>query len=62
MAEAGDHARINGRGAADDKGGLIAHIGTMRIFDGAPPCIVKLILKGMEETESNLPALRRQSP
>ena len=47
--------RIYGRGAADDQGGLITHLGTMRIFDGAPPCTVRLIVEGMEETESNLP-------
>ena len=28
----------------------------MRVFDGRPPCSVKLILEGMEETESNLEA------
>ena len=49
-----DDGRIYGRGAADDKGGLAAHLGTMRVFDGTPPCTVKLILEGMEETESNL--------
>jgi acetylornithine deacetylase/succinyl-diaminopimelate desuccinylase-like protein len=46
--------RLYGRGAADDKGGLVAHLGTMRVFDGRPPCTVKLIVEGMEETESNL--------
>jgi acetylornithine deacetylase/succinyl-diaminopimelate desuccinylase-like protein len=46
--------RIYGRGAADDKGGVVAHLGTMRVFDGRPPCTVKLILESMEETESNL--------
>ncbi|MEP9361343.1 M20/M25/M40 family metallo-hydrolase [Nocardioides sp. CN2-186] len=49
-----DDGRIYGRGAADDKGGLVAHLGTMHVFDGRPPCTVKLILEGMEETESNL--------
>jgi acetylornithine deacetylase/succinyl-diaminopimelate desuccinylase-like protein len=51
-----DDGRIYGRGAADDKAGLVAHLGTMRVFDGKPPCTVKLILEGMEETESNLEA------
>jgi acetylornithine deacetylase/succinyl-diaminopimelate desuccinylase-like protein len=51
-----DDGRIYGRGAADDKGGLVAHLGTLRVFDGEPPCTVKLILEGMEETESNLEA------
>ncbi|MCU7722727.1 M20/M25/M40 family metallo-hydrolase [Actinoplanes sp. KI2] len=50
------NGRIYGRGAADDKGGLVAHLGTMRIFEGRPPCTVRLVVEGMEETESNLPA------
>ena len=29
-------------------------LGTMRILDGKPPCTVRLIVEGMEETESNL--------
>lgn len=57
-----DDGRIYGRGAADDKGGLVAHLGTMRIFDGRPPCTVKLILEGMEETESNLEAFVEAHP
>jgi acetylornithine deacetylase/succinyl-diaminopimelate desuccinylase-like protein len=51
-----DDGRIYGRGAADDKGGLVAHLGTMRVFEGRPPCTVRLVVEGMEETESNLPA------
>ncbi|HEX6249376.1 MAG TPA: M20/M25/M40 family metallo-hydrolase [Nocardioidaceae bacterium] len=51
-----DDGRIYGRGAADDISGLVAHLGTLRIFDGKPPCTLRLILEGMEETESNLEA------
>jgi acetylornithine deacetylase/succinyl-diaminopimelate desuccinylase-like protein len=54
--------RIYGRGAADDKGGLVAHLGTMQIFDGAPPCTVRLVVEGMEETESNLEAFVKAHP
>ena len=57
-----DDGRIYGRGAADDKGGLVAHLGTLRVFDGQPPCTVKLILEGMEETESNLEAFVEAHP
>ena len=57
-----DDGRIYGRGAADDISGLIAHLGTMRVFDGQPPCTVKLILEGMEETESNLEAFVEAHP
>ncbi|WP_297081834.1 M20/M25/M40 family metallo-hydrolase [uncultured Demequina sp.] len=46
--------RLFGRGAADDKGGLATHLGTLRAFDGKPPCTVRIIVEGMEETESNL--------
>ena len=34
----------------------------MRVFDGRPPCTVKLILEGMEETESNLEAFVEAHP
>jgi len=57
-----DDGRIYGRGAADDKGGLVVHLGTIRIFDGQPPCTVKLILEGMEETDSNLEAFVEANP
>jgi acetylornithine deacetylase/succinyl-diaminopimelate desuccinylase-like protein len=46
--------RIYGRGAADDKGGLAIHLATMRILEGSAPCTIRLIVEGMEETESNL--------
>jgi acetylornithine deacetylase/succinyl-diaminopimelate desuccinylase-like protein len=54
--------RIYGRGAADDKGGLAVHLGMLRVFDGTPPCTVKLILEGMEETDSNLEAFVQANP
>lgn len=54
--------RIYGRGASDDKAGLAAHLGTLRIFDGRPPCTVKVIVEGMEETESNLEAFVEAHP
>jgi acetylornithine deacetylase/succinyl-diaminopimelate desuccinylase-like protein len=57
-----DDGRIYGRGASDDKAGLVSHLGTMRVFDGRPPCTVKLILEGMEETESNLEAFVEAHP
>lgn len=57
-----DDGRVYGRGAADDKGGLVTHLGTLRMFDGQPPCTVKLVLEGMEETESNLEAFVEAHP
>jgi acetylornithine deacetylase/succinyl-diaminopimelate desuccinylase-like protein len=55
-ATRGDDGRVYGRGAADDKGGIAIHLGTLRFFEGSPPCTVKLIVEGMEETNSNLEA------
>jgi acetylornithine deacetylase/succinyl-diaminopimelate desuccinylase-like protein len=57
-----EDGRIYGRGAADDKGGLVTHLGTMGVFEGRPPCTVKLVLEGMEETESNLEAFVEAHP
>ena len=57
-----DDGRIYGRGSADDISGLVTHLGTLRVFDGKPPCTVKLILEGMEETESNLEAFVEAHP
>src|SRR5262249_4043984 len=45
-----------------DKGGLAIHLGTMRLFDGNPPCTVRLIVEGMEETVSNLEAFVETHP
>jgi cysteinylglycine-S-conjugate dipeptidase len=38
-----------GRGAADDKGGLSAHIGALRTFQGRFPVGIKVIVEGQEE-------------
>jgi acetylornithine deacetylase/succinyl-diaminopimelate desuccinylase-like protein len=51
-----DDGRIYGRGIADDKSGLAIHAGTLRAFDGRPPCTLRLIVEGMEETNSNMGA------
>jgi acetylornithine deacetylase/succinyl-diaminopimelate desuccinylase-like protein len=57
-----DDGRIYGRGAADDKSGIVSHLGTLRVFDGKPPCTVRIVLEGMEETESNLEAFVESRP
>ncbi|WP_062072546.1 M20/M25/M40 family metallo-hydrolase [Demequina sediminicola] len=52
-----DDGRIYGRGAADDKSGLVSLLGTLRALkqlDGEFPCTIRIIIEGMEETESNL--------
>jgi acetylornithine deacetylase/succinyl-diaminopimelate desuccinylase-like protein len=44
--------RLYGRGAADDKAGVIAHIAALRAFDGRPPVGVTLFVEGEEEIGS----------
>lgn len=57
-----EDGRIYGRGASDDKSGLVTHLGMMRYFDGKPPVTLRLILEGMEETESNLEEFVETNP
>ena len=54
--------RLYGRGAADDKAGLIIHAATMRLFDGRPPVGIRLVVEGMEETSSPLGAFVKANP
>lgn len=44
--------RLYGRGAADDKAGIAAHIAALRSFDGRPPVGVVLFVEGEEEIGS----------
>ena len=46
--------RIYGRGAADDKSGLIIHAGTLQALGGDIPVGVKILIEGEEETISHL--------
>lgn len=41
--------RLYGRGAADDKSGVVIHAAIMRAFHGQPPCTVRVIIEGEEE-------------
>ncbi|HEY1574110.1 MAG TPA: M20/M25/M40 family metallo-hydrolase [Pseudonocardiaceae bacterium] len=51
-----DDGRVYGRGAADDKSGVIIHAGTVRAFAGRPPVGIKILIEGEEETVSHLEA------
>ena len=44
--------RLYGRGAADDKAGVAAHLAALRAYDGKPPIGVKVIIEGEEEVGS----------
>jgi acetylornithine deacetylase/succinyl-diaminopimelate desuccinylase-like protein len=41
--------RLYGRGAADDKSGVAAHLAALRAWGGAPPIGVKVLIEGSEE-------------
>src|SRR6266496_4470324 len=54
--------RLYGRGAADDKSGIVAHIATVQAFKGKPPTGIKIIVEGDEEFGSSLTAYIPQHP
>jgi acetylornithine deacetylase/succinyl-diaminopimelate desuccinylase-like protein len=57
--ERGD--RLYGRGAADDKAGIAAHLGALRVFGDDLPVSVTMFIEGEEEVGSDtLPALLQE--
>ncbi|WP_035735923.1 dipeptidase [Glycomyces arizonensis] len=53
--------RLYGRGVADDKAGVMAHLAALRAHGGRPPVGVKLLIEGEEEFGSpTLEALLRE--
>jgi acetylornithine deacetylase/succinyl-diaminopimelate desuccinylase-like protein len=54
--------RIYGRGAADDKSGIIAHLATIQAFEGHPPISIKIVIEGDEEFDGSLAAYIPQHP
>src|SRR6266851_120545 len=48
------NGRLYGRGAADDKSGVVAHIATIQAFQGRPPVGIKIIIEGDEEFGDSL--------
>jgi acetylornithine deacetylase/succinyl-diaminopimelate desuccinylase-like protein len=54
---------IYGRGAADTKSNVIAHVGALRAWEGRPPVGIKLCIEGHEEIGSGaLPAYPPTDP
>ncbi len=43
-----------GRGTADSKANVIAHVGALRAWEGRPPVGIKLVIEGQEEVGSAL--------
>jgi acetylornithine deacetylase/succinyl-diaminopimelate desuccinylase-like protein len=55
--------RLYGRGAADDKSGIVAHLEALRSFDFEPPVHVKVLIEGSEENgRQNLLRVVDQQP
>ncbi|MFE4971366.1 M20/M25/M40 family metallo-hydrolase [Kitasatospora sp. NPDC056651] len=46
--------RLYGRGSADDKSGVMMHLGTLRAFEGKPPVPLTIVLEGEEESGDTL--------
>ncbi|GAA1964723.1 M20/M25/M40 family metallo-hydrolase [Agromyces allii] len=57
-----EDGRIYGRGAADDKSGLVMHYATLRLLGPDRPCRVKLLVEGEEETISHLEPFVEANP
>lgn len=54
--------RLYGRGAADDKSGVVIHAALMRAFQGRPPCTVRVIVEGEEEWGGPFEDFPREHP
>ena len=54
--------RLYGRGAADDKSGVMIIASALRLFGGEFPVGVKVLIEGEEETGSNLETLVAANP
>ena len=57
-----EDGRLYGRGAADNKSGIVIHAGALRAFEGRIPVGVKVVLEGEEETVSHLEAFVEADP
>jgi cysteinylglycine-S-conjugate dipeptidase len=53
---------LYGRGTADSKANVIAHVGALRAWGGQPPVGLKIVIEGQEEVGSALNAYPPQRP
>ncbi|WP_325100410.1 M20/M25/M40 family metallo-hydrolase [Streptomyces broussonetiae] len=53
---------LRGRGIADDKANVIAHLGMLRAYGGRPPVGVKIVFEGQEEYGSPFDAYPPTEP
>jgi acetylornithine deacetylase/succinyl-diaminopimelate desuccinylase-like protein len=53
---------IFGRGTADSKSNVIAHVGALRAWEGRPPVGIKLVIEGQEEVGSALNTYPQTQP
>ncbi|MFI0432564.1 MAG: dipeptidase [Candidatus Nanopelagicales bacterium] len=54
--------RMYGRGAADDKSGVVVHAAVLRAFAGQPPCTLRIIIEGDEEFGGSFEEYPAQHP
>jgi acetylornithine deacetylase/succinyl-diaminopimelate desuccinylase-like protein len=54
--------RLYGRGAADDKSGILINLASVRCLQGNLPIGVKMVIEGEEETTSHLPSFVHANP
>jgi acetylornithine deacetylase/succinyl-diaminopimelate desuccinylase-like protein len=54
--------RLYGRGAADDKSGVMMHVGALGAFDGKPPVNLTIMLEGEEESGDRLEQFVAENP
>jgi acetylornithine deacetylase/succinyl-diaminopimelate desuccinylase-like protein len=54
--------RMYGRGASDDKSGVMIIAGALRLFGGKPPVGVRVLIEGEEEFGGNLESLIAANP
>ena len=53
---------IYGRGAADSKSNVLAHVGALKAYEGRPPVGIKVVIEGQEEVGSALNTYPQNHP